>query len=198
MRVIILFLCLAAIVGGAYLALSDEGKVAPSALQILRDSDAAMDMTSIHVEVEIDPLDAGQTPLKYWLEIVNGRCVRSSLAGAGCSCASQPQVWPYFDRAEGGTVYGDQLTGATAAEKVRIVGEDVIDGQETWVVAYEFQNPSIEGPFRVERKEWIGKLTQRLLRQEETNHDPFGVPATIRSEIAGLAGFESPCPKGSG
>jgi hypothetical protein len=157
------------------------------------------DLRSMHVEVTVFPewptLPQApiEDPLVYEMDLVGRRCVKSDQEGAECSCSAPPGIWPYFDREQGGRVHGPPFLGATMSQNVRVIGVGLIKNRPTWVIAYEFENPGVEGPIKVERREWIDKQTYVLWRQDEEDNDPFGEGGGRRSEINELNEF-SGCP----
>jgi hypothetical protein len=183
--------------------------VGPTAQQILRRSDVAMDnpFPILRLDSSIPP--AASEPVETYSIVVQGRrCTESSRGDAECSCLGGSEVWGYSDRARGGVIEPpwseDYLPGGTPPRRLEIAGEDVIGDRATWVITYEFLVAGIEGPTLVQRREWIAKADYRLVRQEAVHSDPRGISAeppeeayTIRSDLIGPLGFEFPCPMGS-
>jgi len=86
--------------------------------------------------------------------------------------------WPRFDR-----LYEPGSEWRSAARNVRIVREEELPSGTAVVLSYEYGAMSEEGRFFTFMTEWIDKRTNRLLRQDETNDDPWGSRALIRSEF---------------
>lgn len=202
MRVLLAVVALLLLTLIAFLLLrnGDGDGVAPDGLELLRLSEQAMtDLRSMHVEVTVFPEEPTlpqapiEDPLVYEMDLVGRRCVRSDQEGAECSCSAPAGIWPYFDREQGGQVYGPPFLGATTSQNVRVIGVGLIKNRPTWVVSYEFENPSVEGSFKVERREWIDKETYILWRQDEEDNDRFSEGGSRRSEISELNQFNG-CP----
>jgi hypothetical protein len=81
----------------------------------------------------------------------------------------------------------------TAPEVVELLGLIDYDGHEAWHIRYRFTSPSIEGPFPVERTEWIDTKTFRVLRTEREQVDPYGFIGQL-VEVARSFDEETPCP----
>lgn len=93
--------------------------------------------------------------------------------------------WPNYDRVSGGAgSEGAKQIGATEATNVRVVDEVYFGAEAAWVITYEFMAPSIEGPYPVQRMEWISKESYYLLQQIHSQNDPFGFGGTVTYDLS--------------
>jgi hypothetical protein len=91
-----------------------------------------------------------------------------------------------------GGAYG-RIGRGTAPDSIELLGTVDYEGVTAWKIRYRFTSPSIEGPFPVERTEWIDTETFHVLRAEREQVDPFGFIGQV-AEVARSFDRPSECP----
>jgi hypothetical protein len=134
MRSVFLIICLTLLAAGTAGGLLNDGVKAPDAARILRRSDQVMgNMLVFYVSVEVFSPAAGERIESYSMVVHNKHCAESSRDDPDCFCASDSDVWEYFDRAAGGMAFEDPwsenyLPGGTRARDLQIAGDDLVAG----------------------------------------------------------------------
>lgn len=172
---------LAVCVTGSLLSISCSGNSdEPTAADILERSEQAM-QTAGTVRVE-----SLEWPLRSWQERGDQtvteytgdsfRILASKHYAASELCVTKPLHMPGFGtRGRGGLVIeGASQLGATAPDEIELLGDEVIAGDEVWVIRYRYKRASDEGPFPEEQTEWITKRSYLLVRRETESRDPWG------------------------
>lgn len=96
----------------------------------------------------------------------------------------EPFDWPSFEHL---FLEGDRRGGPV--RNVVVEDEELIEGEDAWVISYEHRARSFEGPFDVFSKEWIHRNSYRMVRAEYYNTDPWGSSGV---EIYRFYDFDSP------
>jgi hypothetical protein len=167
---------------------------APAAADILQRSDEAMrSLKSFRAVTRVVPSVPGNPPYENAFDFRGPRCILPAgkvpavEPNGACPCGPEglPQDYsPFFDRVKGGRLFGPPYAGGTPAEHLRLERSETLDGRKAWLISYDFQTPSIEGPFTIWRREWIEQDTYIVLRQEQTDDDAFGVRARVTSVLS--------------
>lgn len=150
----------------------------PAAEEILRLSDAAMADAGYVVTARYDwERDGRLLQNDYiWVEETYGtrnQVLAPTEIGVQCR-PGEFRVPRFARRSEGALALYGAHTGATGIEEVELLGDEVYQGTDAWVIRFRYLLPSWEGPFPIEHTEWIAKEDYRLLRQELEQFDPYG------------------------
>ncbi len=173
---LLLVMCIAASACGG----SESGERLPTASpapelnaeQILRRSDEAMArLTSVRVTFHEDPSTPGSDSTETLLN-----CPRGDIGYFAPS--------PFYPRINGGLRDDPPIFGESAAMNITLARSELVDGQQIWVIQYQFIAPSTEGPFDVFRTEWIAADSYHLLKQESRDNDPYGAMAQVTKKYA--------------
>jgi hypothetical protein len=185
------------IVGGA-----TDLDASQSPLEILQRSDDAMrNLKSFRAITKVVPSVPGNPPYESAYDFRGAGCILPAgqvpnvQPNGSCPCGHEQlqQDYPtFFDRAKGGRPFGPPYAGGTEPANPRLEKLEAIDGRAAWVISYEFKTPSIEGPFTIKRREWVEVESFVLLRQEQTDDDPFGVRARVTASLSQFDALPTP------
>lgn len=173
----------------------------PAALtgvEILRRSDEAMEGVGYVVTEERmwarDPRGPEELTFVRETHGLELRDLSSSSTGDGC-VARTGRANRFANRSLGATaLYGTGM-GASAPADVEILRDELYEGEQTWVIRFRYDSPSVEGPYPVEYTEWIAQDDYRLLRQEIEQFDPFGFVGQTVVRFVEYRDIPSACPR---